>query len=135
MALMEWNDSLSVKVTEIDKQHQNLLNLINNLNDAMKEGKSKEVLKDIIEGLLEYSANHFTAEEKYFDQFHYPKGTAHKKEHTKFVTDIMEFKKGFDDGKLTLSLDVMNFLKDWLSNHIKGSDKQYTQCFNENGLH
>jgi len=36
---------------------------------------------------------------------------------------------------MMLSLDVMSFLKEWLVSHIKGIDKDYTQCFNENGLH
>ena len=134
MALMEWNDSLSVNVNEIDDQHKKIVDYLNDLNDAMKERKGKAVMNNILESLLEYAATHFATEEKYFDQYNYPKTTAHMKEHTNFVIDIMEFKKGYDDGKLTLSIDVMHFLKDWLAKHINGSDKHYTKCFNKNGL-
>ena len=135
MALMEWDDSLSVNVAEIDEQHKKIVDHLNNLNDAMMERKGKEVMENILEGLLEYAATHFATEEKYFDKYNYLKTVSHKKEHTNFVTNILEFKKGFDDGKLTLSMDVMFFLKDWLAKHISGSDKGYTKCFNENGLH
>ena len=125
MALMEWDDSLSVNVTEIDNQHKKIVDHLNDLNDAMKERKGKEVMDNILESLLEYAATHFATEEKYFDQYNYTKTTAHMKEHTNFVIDIMEFKKDFDDGKITLSIDVMHFLKDWLAKHINVSDKHF----------
>ena len=135
MPLMEWDNSLSVGVTEIDDQHKKLVDHLNVLNDAMKERRGKEVMDGILEGLVEYAATHFATEEKYFDEYNYPKSTAHTKEHTNFVINIMEFKKGFDDGKVTLTMDLMYFLKDWLAKHINGSDKGYTKCFNKNGLY
>ena len=86
-----------------------------------------------------YGSNSFHSSEilwrKYFDQFNYLKSFAHKKEHAKFVKKALEFKDGFENGHTMLSLDVVSFLKEWLVTHIKGSDKDYTQCFNENGLH
>jgi len=134
MALMEWDGSLSVNVSEIDEQHRHLVDLLNSLNEAMKERKGKEALGGILKGMVDYAAEHFTTEENYFDRFGYPGGFVHKREHRKFVERVLEFKKGFDSGELMLSLEVMTFLKDWLGTHIKGSDKGYTRCFNENGL-
>jgi hemerythrin len=134
MALMEWDSSFSVNVAEVDAQHQILVKMINTLNDAMKARKGKEVMGDIIDGLIDYAATHFSMEETYFEQFSYTGAFIHKKEHQKFVGRIIDFKKGFDAGKLMLSLDVLEFLKTWLIDHIKGSDKKYTRCFNENGL-
>lgn len=134
MALMEWNNGFSVNVLEIDTQHQHLVKMLNTLNDAMKARKGKAVMGKIIEGLIEYAATHFATEEKYFDQFSFTGAFAHKKEHQKFVNQVQGFKKGFDADELILSLDVLDFLKTWLVNHIKGSDKNYSRCFNENGL-
>ena len=134
MALVKWDDSFSVKVTEIDRQHQKLVSMINELSDAMKQGKGKEILCKIINGLIRYTATHFNTEEKYFDRFRYPEADNHKKEHVAFVQKVSDFKSGFEEGKLTLTIDVMNFLSDWLRKHIKGADKLYSQCFNENGL-
>ena len=135
MAFLEWDDSFSVKVGEIDRQHHELVNMLNHLNDAMKNGKSRDNMGNILDDLTDYAATHFALEEKYFDQFNYLKSFIHKKEHAKFVKKVMEFKHGFDNGHMMLSLDVMTFLKEWLVSHIKGSDKDYTRCFNENGLH
>ena len=132
--LVAWNDSYSVRVREIDRQHQMLVTMINDLNDAMKQGKGKDVLGKIVSGLTSYTATHFKTEEKYFDRFKYPDADSHKKEHTAFVKKVSDFKKGFEEGKLMLTVDVMNFLSDWLLKHIKGADKKYSQLFVDNGL-
>lgn len=134
MGLIKWDDSFSVKVTEIDQQHQKLILMINDLNDAMKQGKGKEILGKIVNELATYATTHFKTEEKYFDQFAYPDTSTHKKTHAAFVQNVSDFKRGFDNGKLSLSIEVMNFLGDWLQNHIKGTDKKYSQFFNEKGL-
>jgi len=134
MAMIQWNDSFSVKVAEIDQQHKKLVAMINELHDAMKQGKGKNVLGKIINGLISYTATHFKTEEKYFDRFGYPEKDSHKKEHVAFVKKVSEFKDGFEKGKLSLTLEVMNFLSDWLKNHIMGTDKKYSQFFNEKGL-
>ena len=134
MSLIEWTNDLSVNVKEIDLQHQKLVEMINDLHAAMRDRKTKDSLKKIIDDLANYTASHFLTEEKYFDQFKYDKAFMHKKEHNDFVKKVMEFKKGFDENRLLLSMDIMNFLKDWLTKHIKGSDKQYSPFFNEKGL-
>ncbi len=134
MALIQWNEKLSVKVAEIDQQHKMLIDMVNELNDAMKQGKGKDVIGKIIDGLASYTVTHFSTEEKYFDQFGYPDTKNHKKEHATFVKKVSEFKDGFEKGKMSLTLNVMNFLSDWLKNHIMVTDKKYSQFFNEKGL-
>ena len=134
MALIKWDDSFSVKVAEIDRQHQKLISMINELNDAMKQGKGKDILGKIVNGLISYTATHFKTEENYFERFGYPDANQHKKEHIAFVQKVSDFKNGFEKGKLSLSIEVMNFLSDWLQNHIKGTDKKYSQFFNGKGL-
>lgn len=134
MALIQWNDSFSVNVVEIDKQHQKLVEMINALNDAMSQGKGKNVLGNIINELIAYAGTHFKTEEKYFDQFGYPDADRHKKEHSDFTRKVAEFRDGFIAGKFGLSVEVMKFLSDWLQNHIKGVDRKYGPFFNEKGL-
>ncbi len=134
MPLIQWDNSFKVNVAEIDQQHQRLVSMVNELNDAMKMGKGKEVLSKIINGLFSYAATHFSTEEKYFDQFGYPDTISHKLEHAAFVKKVSEFKSGFEKGKVGLSIEVMDFLSEWLKNHIKGSDMKYSKFFNEKGL-
>jgi len=134
MSLITWSDNLSVNVKEIDEQNQELIKLINSLHDAMKVGKANEVLLEIINGLLDYTSFHFETEEKYFDKFEYLESKLHKQEHKGFVEKVLEFKKDCENGKIILSIQVKNFLSDWLKTHNKGSDKRYSKFFNDNGL-
>jgi hemerythrin len=134
MAIIQWSQDLSVNVSEIDVQHQQLVKMINNLDDAMRQGKGKEVLGKIISGLVSYTVSHFGKEEKYFDQFGYPEASAHKAAHASFISKVTEFKKDFETGKLGISIQVMQFLSDWLKEHIKVVDKKYGPFFNQHGL-
>ncbi len=134
MALFGWNDIYSVNVVEIDRQHKKLIELMNELHNAMLKGQTKDILGRVIEELIAYTSYHFATEEKYFDQFDYPETTTHKNEHNDFIKKITDFKQDFGEGRLFLSTHIMNFLKDWLINHIQGSDKKYSSLFNEKGL-
>ena len=134
MTLIHWNDNLSVNVAKIDLQHKKLIALINELNDAMMKGQGRDVAGDIIRGLVSYVDVHFKTEETYFAQFAYPDAESHKKEHEDFVRKVSEFQEGVEKGKLSLSIDIMDFLADWLKNHIKGTDQQYSKFFNDQGL-
>lgn len=134
MPLINWEEGLSVKVSEIDSQHKKLIELINKLHDAMKERKASEVLSVVIDELVDYAISHFQIEEKYFDKFGYIKATAHKKEHKDFVNKVASFKNDFSKGKAMLSMEIMEFLKGWLINHIKKIDMAYSDFFIEKGL-
>ena len=134
MVLISWNNDLSVNIVEVDRQHQKLIRIINELHDAMRARKTVEVLGKIINDLVDYTVIHFSFEEKYFAQFKYPRTLSHKKEHKYFINKINEFKKGFDSGRILMSMDIMNFLKEWLIKHIQGTDKQYVSLFHENGV-
>lgn len=134
MPIITWNDSMSVKVAEIDKQHQKLVQLINDLHDAMREGKAKTVLGSILGELANYTVTHFNYEEMLFEKYNFPLATTHQNEHRKFIKTVSEFKAKFEEGNASVTLEIMNFLKDWLVNHIQGTDKQYSSFLNKNGV-
>ena len=134
MSLIKWNDSFSVNVVKIDQEHQKLFEMVNDLTDAMKAGHGKDVLGDILNGLISYTASHFQLEEKYFQQVKYPDAAAHKKEHVEFVNKVTDFKKEFDEGRATVSVNILQFLSKWLQNHIKGTDQKYSSFLNEKGI-
>jgi hemerythrin len=134
MALIQWSDSLSVQVAEMDRQHQKLIGLINDLNDAMSKGKGKEIVGKTIDGLLNYTRTHFTEEEKLFGQFNYPDADSQKKMHKKFIDKVVEFKQQLDSGKIGLSIAIIDFLSDWLKNHIQMEDKKYGPFLNQQGV-
>lgn len=134
MAYITWDEQYSVGVKEIDNQHKKLVELVNNLHEAMKQGKGRDIMSKVLASLIDYTASHFATEEKYMTQFNYPHFASHKLEHQNLVKQVLDFQKDYESGKLAITLDIMKFLKDWLVNHIQGTDKKFGPFFNENGL-
>ncbi len=135
MSYLEWTDTLSVGVTKIDQEHQQLVKIVNTLYEAVMARKSQEILKPILFEMAKYAASHFCTEETYMDHYGYPAMDAHVQEHQNFVNKIEQFVQQFEAGKLFLTTEIMDFLKNWLINHIQGTDKKYTAFFHQNGLH
>lgn len=134
MALISWSDSLSVKVKQFDDQHKKLVDMVNQLFDAMKAGKGNQVMGDILKSLIQYTQTHFAAEERIMKQYGYPDFEAHKKEHNALVMQVLDLQKQFQEGKAVLTQNVMTFLRDWLSKHIQGEDKKYGVYLNGKGV-
>lgn len=134
MPLITWNNSYSVSIKEIDEQHQKLVELINLLHDHMKGGKGKEAVGKILKELAEYTVYHFSTEEKLFAKFSYPDSRPHIREHQDLVERVTKLIAEFDKGSGILPMDLMDFLKDWLLNHIAKSDKKYSTFFNAKGI-
>jgi hemerythrin len=134
MALLTWNEGLSVKVSQFDREHQELVNLINKLHDAMKEGQGKQVIGSVLNGLISYTKAHFAAEERLMKAHGYPLYEKHKREHNHLTMTVLDFQKGYLEGSVPLSQTVMNFLKDWLTGHIQGVDREYGPFLNGKGI-
>ena len=132
--LFEWDQKYSVNVREIDQQHMKLFELINELHEAMRVGQGREVMSQTLQGLVDYTKYHFSTEERYMTLYGYPEYANHKSEHRVFVDKVLEFQREFESGSLLLSLEVMDFLKNWLSRHILVNDKKYAPLFNDKGL-
>ncbi len=134
MALMEWTPAYSVKVKKFDEQHKKLVEMINQLHDAMRAGQGNAMLGVVLQQLISYTATHFAEEEKMMQTHGFPGLAAHKLEHQKLVTHVLDLQKQFQAGSAMLTLTVMNFLKDWLVSHIKGVDQKYGEFLNTKGV-
>jgi len=124
--IVTWDEAYSVGFELIDNQHKKLVGMVNALFTGCKQGA---VAADIayvrvIDKALEYAKTHFSDEEKYMRQADYPKLREHKKQHEKFVKEILKSVKIFEKGN-TAPIEMAMFLKNWLLNHIAVSDKQY----------
>ena len=132
--MIEWSDRLSVHVKSMDAQHKRLVALVNKLYEAMNLGKSKDVMGTILKDLVGYTENHFKDEEKLLKKYGYSGLSGQQKEHAALVTKVKDLEVSFSSGRGALTMDVMVFLKDWLSKHIMGDDKEYGVYLNSKGV-
>jgi|YNPMSStandDraft_1061717.scaffolds.fasta_scaffold05052_5 hemerythrin len=124
MSLIEWDNSkYSVGFVDIDNQHKVLVNILNKLHDAMREGKGKEQIEKTLNDLIEYTKTHFAFEENLMNLHNYPEINAHKKDHSDLIQSIRDFQQKVNSNSITLTLEVKNFLRDWLLIHIGKRDK------------
>jgi hemerythrin len=131
---MPWNESLSVKVTQFDNEHKKLIGLVDDLLEAMRQGKGKDVLSTTMRQLLDYTVTHFRGEEKAMQQHGYPGYELQRAQHDEFVGKVTGLKEDYEKGNTSISVSVLNYLNTWISDHIKKIDSEYGQFFNEKGL-
>ena len=134
MPLINWNPSFSVNVAEMDAQHQKLIDLINQLHEAMLNGKAALEVNVIVDKMVEYTQLHFNAEEKILAANRYPAFSKQKAEHDAFILKALEFKRDINQGNITTSLHISNYLRSWLTGHIQGEDKLYGSYLNSKGI-
>ena len=125
MELIRWDDSVKIGIDTIDRQHQKLVMLINKLHSAMRNRAAQTVMSQIFKELVDYTVEHFANEERMLEEAGYEKLSEHKKIHIKMVAQVQEYRDQFESGSATVTMDLMNFLSDWLIHHIKGIDRQY----------
>ncbi len=132
--LIVWDDYYSVGYNLIDEQHKMLVGMINDLYDSFITGTAKEKASLILEEMIKYTDYHFTIEHKFFEKYNYPETEEHKVIHKSFVDKAIELKAGVDSGKVSVSFDIMNFLRQWLLDHILGEDKKFAAFFKEKNI-
>jgi len=125
-----WSDRLSVGVEEIDAHHKGLIQIVNQLHDAIRSGKGDAELGAILDKLIDYTGYHFSYEESLMGDdttgFH----SEHVAEHKALLEQVLDLQGKFKRGQTGLSLRVINFLKEWLTNHILDDDKKLGEYLN-----
>lgn len=134
MSLINWDKVSKTGILSIDEQHHNLVKLINKLHIGLMNGESYEVFGEALEELLEYSHYHFKFEENLFTELKFDGAEEHKKVHEELVKKVKNYHDRFKSGDITLIMDVIQFLKIWLIEHIEVEDKKYIELFLKNQI-
>ncbi len=134
-ALVHWEERLSVGIEEIDQQHKILVELINRLYTAIVTNTTDQEINSILNELVQYTVIHFSVEESLMRIFNYPEYDAHKRHHEDLTKQVLEIQKKVISGEKKIDLELLNFLRAWLTNHIMGEDKLYTPFFLDKGMH
>lgn len=134
MPAIVWNDTYSVRIKQLDQQHQQLVKLVNELDEAMRSGKGKDVLAKTLSTLIDYTKTHFVTEERLLQTFGYPEFMAHKVEHDRLTEKVLQLQQQIAKSQIGLTIPIMTFLCDWLRTHILGSDMKYGSFLNGKGV-
>ena len=121
----QWDSDLMTGHSMIDDDHRRLIDYINELHGAMHEGHGAEAIAAVVEKLVTYTREHFGREEKLMALGGYPDVEAHLRAHRDFIAKIEEFQARLRQRSGTVSMDVLVFLRDWLTNHILKTDKGF----------
>ena len=122
---VQWTPKLDLHVPMVDRQHRMLVGYINELYEAMAHNRTSKELQAIVKKLRDYTATHFSDEEKLFAPTSYRGTQEHIKIHRKFVAKLDEVEQELQNGTATVSMELLTFLKDWLVQHIMGTDPTY----------
>ncbi len=123
--LFRWDESFMVGIAEIDRQHKLLVDIANELYYEAGQKRGHEMLGRILGGLVEYTKTHFTYEEGLMAMHGYPDLENHQAKHKKLVAKVMEFQGRVTANDESVLEELLQFLKDWLTHHIQGTDKKY----------
>lgn len=125
MAFVDWNSGLETGQAEMDRQHRRLVELLNQLHEAMKSGKGADQVQSIVTGLGSYTRTHFQAEEALLRQRGWSGLTRHLMLHQDLLKQLGEFEESLRRNQRISTLELATFLKDWLMKHILQEDRSY----------
>ncbi len=135
MAFFNWDERYRVGVQRFDEQHQRLFALVDGFHQAMKEGKARKQIDQMLQELVEYTVTHFAEEERNMRQYKYPKYLTHKAEHDQFTNTVKNYQSDYLQGTGNVTtVDIMELVKSWLLAHVLGSDQEYGPFFNGLGV-
>lgn len=134
MALLHWNSTLEFGIPRIDRQHARIVQMLNDIHDALMRGHAMDEMERTLDELVRYSLGHFATEEELFASLGYAETEAHRAEHQAFVDRVSAFREAFAAGDRSVSVQVVRFLSEWLRTHIQGTDRKYVELFRKRGI-
>ena len=133
MPLVIWSDQFATGIESIDRQHQQLFEAVNQLHEAFTHGDPRDQVRKALLFLIQYTVDHFSAEEDHMQRFGYPGFAAHAAEHARLVDQVAALKNRMDAGH-PMAEDVTAFLADWLKLHIHQVDMAYVGFLKAHGV-
>jgi len=134
MPVIEWVEDLSVHVDEIDEQHRGIIEIINDLHDALLGSKTSELDNARIKALdamEEKVSSHFATEEAYMAGIDYPDLNGHLEKHSAFLRLLRQHRKDLQDGVILLNSELMKTLASWFVDHELGEDQKFSSSYSE----
>lgn len=121
---MRWGSHYATGVAKIDQEHELLVLLLNRLNGAFMAEEPEEQLQALLATFIDTTRAHFHTEEQLMEEAAYPERDLHAAEHEFLLSHAAQFQSEYFAGHDHLSESVLDYLKDWLRNHIVVADRR-----------
>jgi len=132
LKLLSWQDSFNIGIDEADRQHQKMLDMMNDVHILSQQNKSNQSISQALDVLISYTEVHFGWEESLFESYQYPKSAPHKEHHSLLIKQLRDHQKNISIGDHHAIDTELAQLNDWLLNHIKHSDRDYASFLMDN---
>lgn len=123
---MDWSDRFSINQDEIDAQHKKLFQMLTKLEASLARGIVGPEIGEVLKELVGYTTYHFTSEESYMEQIGFHELAEHKALHKKLIGQVTRILLDIRAGQDFTALNLIDFLKHWLWDHILKEDKKIT---------
>ena len=124
--LLEWNDDYLVGMDELDTEHRNLINRLNELHEKLyRRQGDNSMIEDNLRDIHDRIQQHFEMEESMMRDEDYPDYVQHKKEHDAFLHRVDNIITKYRTSPGYSFKDALeDILQHWIKNHIASSDHE-----------
>ena len=127
--MIQWNDTLATGHDFVDNDHRKLIDSLNELETALKEGAGKETIAKILAFLNTYTRDHFAREEAHMQRVACPAYAENCREHALLISRLNSWLERLEQGSsISLVLEVHREIANWISNHILKTDCKLRGC-------
>jgi hemerythrin-like metal-binding protein len=130
MMIAVWSTDLETGYDVVDDQHRNLFRMINEMYEAMSQGKEEKLIARLLSELSAYTIDHFEAEQRLMQKSNYPDYESHKALHDELRIKVKNMLDGHNTNRKLLSGEFALFLASWLNKHIRVEDQRMIAWFN-----
>ena len=134
MSIITWNSDLIIQIPQIDGEHQQLVALVNRFHEYMMLGLEQPILDQIMPELIAATRTHFTNEEDLMLQYKYPDTIVQHMIHQNLFAQIMHLNEKLRRGEMGLNPETLNFLIEWLNDHIRHDDRRFGDFLHTKGI-
>lgn len=132
--MLLWSERFSIGLKRIDHQHQQLFKIINDLISNQNAAPGSEFIAAILDRMTKYIDYHFKTEERVMMEYGYPEYALQVREHTEFKMKTTRFCMDHTAAKTDLTGEMLDYLQNWLTNHILQSDLRFKDFLIKNGF-
>lgn len=129
-----WKEEYAVGIEAIDQDHRRMLSLVNNLKAAALCRTGEAFERQTLRELVDYTHYHFQREEKLMEEHGYPDLEGHKAQHDQMIIQVDTFMRRYEERGREALAEVVEYLKQWMLQHVNGTDRKFVPYLREHGV-